>query len=114
MLRVRAATRRGGGQVLDIARGLWRWYDGWLVRDMIGNWVYYNGYSSGKGFCVDMVVNGRTCQGCCVVVSMVGEDSSMKSWAQWVYLLKWFVTIPECLHSRFPLVFVGYLPCDLS
>lgn len=52
MLRVRAATRRGGGQVLDIARGLWRWYDGWLVRDMIGNWVYDNGYSSGKGFCV--------------------------------------------------------------
>lgn len=81
MLRVRAATRRGGGQVLDIARGLWRWYDGWLVRDMIGNWVYDNGYSSGKGFCVDMVVNGRTCQGCCVVVSMVGEDSSMKPWA---------------------------------
>jgi hypothetical protein len=62
MLRVRAATRRGGGQVLDIARGLWRWYDGWLVRDMIGNWVYYNGYSSGKAFCVDVVVNGRTCQ----------------------------------------------------
>jgi hypothetical protein len=82
---------------------------------MIGNWVYYNGYSSGKGFCVDMVVNGRTCLGCCVVVSMVGEDSSMKSWAYngciyWNGLLQsqnvCILVSPLCLLDISPVIWV--------